>query len=313
MKKHYKNIFVLILSVLMFSLLDFSLNAQTKFIAHDFSKFESIDAGNKFDISLIKSDDYSIKAEVDDLIYEYIETYVKDGVLHLGFNIKNLPSNIRKKYRGRNARTPVLKVQVYMSDIQNITLYDEAKLVSNNSYDVDSVTFNLSDNSKISSFDINAAKLNLNLSNNAELNIETKSKIINTDLSGSAVLEMKYNAKEMNFNSSSRSNTNANGFSDNLTVQSSSYSKLILTGETQKLNINGRGSSNIDALGLEAEEAMIKLKNSSTVTEAASKVLNIDLEGRSTLIFANSPKINIINIKSSTVKPYVDSEKDDKD
>ena len=67
---------------------------------------------------------------------------------------------------------------------------------------------------------------------------------------------------------------------------------------------NLSGPSSVNAEKLECEDANVAMNSLCQLVEAASKTLTVNLSAGATLKYLNSPQINILNIRVSTMIPY---------
>lgn len=304
------------------------LNAQTKLIAHDFSVFNSIQASSNIDVTVEKSNKYTIRAEVDEAIGNYLQTYVKDGVLNIELDKSSLPSEVKKLYRGRNARKPVLKVKVFMPLLKEIKLKSHATLRSNSVFENGVININLSDQAQITGLNVICETLSLNMSNDSYATLMATSKHFDANMVGSSSLNIKLDdaVKSGNISESMKSRLIANKAKSSINLKAKGHAGLyvdsnydiidvnfsnsataILKGKTDSLNVNAEGSASIEALELHNKVTTAKLKGA-TLSQAATSNLILDLEGRSLLIFAGKPLFNILNIKNSSVRPCTDED-----
>lgn len=277
--------------------------AQTKDVYHDFSMFTSLNIRN-FEVYVEKSENFGIKLSVDELLERYVEAYVKNKTLYVSIDFKDVPRDIRRIYKGKNVEPPILRVTVFMGNINEISLSEGAVFSASEQLESDRFDLKLYDNSKISGLMLNANTANIVLEkkSSALLNLNVKEVTIKTY--GSSNLKLNHTSEYLSLDASNYSSNSIIGDGSVLDITAGGTSQITLQGNCKKLNIEAKKASMVNALELSTNEAKIKQSGSSVVTENASDKLTVEMDGSSFLYFNGEPVVKVISIKSSSLLPY---------
>ena len=299
--KHYLIIIIIGISCLC----ENSIFAQTRVIEHDFSTFTGLNVEDNFDVTIINSDNYSLKITVNESLAEYVRTYVKAQTLYIYLDEKAIPFSVRRMFKGKDAIKPVLKAIVFMPSINSLRLSDASSVSSDSVFETEnSFLLDMSGKSSIDNLGIRANSAKLILSKSAMADLGVTSDNIEVDASGDSKLGLKKAGSILSVKSSGSSNVDINGDNEKMTIESSNSSKLNISGTASELEVKCSGSSTVDALGLSADIANVTMTGPGTVIENASSILTMDLSGNSKLVINGDPKIVIVNIKNSSVSHY---------
>ncbi|MGP1621491.1 MAG: GIN domain-containing protein [Candidatus Cryptobacteroides sp.] len=277
--------------------------AQTKDVYHDFSMFTSLNIRN-FEVYVEKSENFGIKLSVDELLERYVEAYVKNKTLYVSIDFKDVPRDIRRIYKGKNVEPPILRVTVFMGNINEISLSEGAVFSASEQLESDRFDLKLYDNSKISGLMLNANTANIVLEkkSSALLNLNVKEVTIKTY--GASNLKLNHTSEYLSLDASNYSSNSIIGDGSVLDITAGGTSQITLQGNCKKLNIEAKKASMVNALELSTNEAKIKQSGSSVVTENASDKLTVEMDGSSFLYFNGEPVVKVISIKSSSLLPY---------
>lgn len=298
----------LIICVIALSLSALVASAQTKQINHDFSAFDALDVNYDFDVRVVDSRDYSISLNVDDILKEYVQVYVKNHTLFITLDQKSLPSDVKKLYRGRKSSTPLLEATVYTAEpLTSVKLGGASKLTVNSDIECKDFRIDLLENARIEKLTVDAGTVTVNSAGKSYADLVLYADNIKINIAGSSLIELEQDSENLEIVSGGSGEVRAEGETLNATMTTSGSSRVSLTGKTDKLVVTGSGSSSVDALNFKTSDCTVKLSNSSKLYEAATEALHIDLSGNSTLVFDGEPTIDIINVKSSTIQRYSNS------
>jgi hypothetical protein len=283
----------------------FSLSAQTKVLVHEFSQFDGIDVSDCFETEIRISDSYRIRVTVSDQLADYLQTYVKGRILYLKLDDKAIPHGIKRLFKGKNAIPEILKVIIDMPSVSYIKLSDRASVCCSDPVTAEKFMIEAGDKSKITDMSISAGKADIVISKNSDLKMTVSADSVKVVSSGASTLSLSQSSKSLEVNPSGSSNIKIDCDNTKINVDASGSSKLFLSGTASLLKVEASGFAKIEAPDLALENASVVLSGRSIVTEGASAGLTMDLSGNSHLIFKGSPRISIVNIKSSSVSHYV--------
>ena len=265
--------------------------------------FTSLNIRN-FEVYVEKSENFGIKLSVDELLERYVEAYVKNKTLYVSIDFKDVPRDIRRIYKGKNVEPPILRVTVFMGNINEISLSEGAVFSASEQLESDRFDLKLYDNSKISGLMLNANTANIVLEkkSSALLNLNVKEVTIKTY--GASNLKLNHTSEYLSLDASNYSSNSIIGDGSVLDITAGGTSQITLQGNCKKLNIEAKKASMVNALELSTNEAKIKQSGSSVVTENASDKLTVEMDGSSFLYFNGEPVVKVISIKSSSLLPY---------
>lgn len=295
-----KNLCILFMAAAM----AFGVNAsaQTKDIENSFSAFNSIEASNDFEVTLVFDENYSSIMTVDEQLADYVKAYVKGKTLFIELDEKSVPKETKKAYSAKGAQPPVLRAVVHLPEISAITIADNVVLSSTEPINSDKFTLSVAGNAQVKLLNVNSRNATLNASKKTSVNMTVSSDDITVNTDNQANFKLSYDCKTLTLTPSGSSILSLSGEAHKIDVKSEGSSKTTLTGAADEISFTGKGSSEVDATALKVDDAVVNLSNSSTVKENAGKSLKIELTGNSNLFFGGKPAIDIVSIKSSTVQ-----------
>ncbi|MDT3366700.1 MAG: DUF2807 domain-containing protein [Bacteroidota bacterium] len=275
--------------------------AQTAQKQQTFESFTGINVSGDFQVTLTPGTEYATTLTVDEAIMPYVQCFVTGGVLSV--TVGKLPKEVKKLFKGKNKPTYILVVTA--PQLGNITLKDNATLMTTNNFTAGTFRLDLSGKSQVRHLTVvDAASADIIMSKNAIADLTIDADQVNAELSGSAQLRLNYNVETLKVQSKNSALISANGDAGQTTIVAEGSSKISLDGLSEELlDVKGGGSANIDCLKLETKKANIVLTGA-TLVEAASEEISVELSGKSTLIFDNDPVVNVVSIKTSTMTRY---------
>ena len=284
--------------------------AQTKQSSHDFSAFDAIEVSYDFNVRVVESRNYSISMNIESVLTDYVQAYVKNHTLYLVLDEKKVPSDIRKQFRGRRSSAPVLDATVYMPEpLTSVKMTGASALSVDKELEVRDFVLDLGENARLSKLVLDASSVSVIMAGKSSADLVLYSDNVKLNAAGNAKLDVEQDSQDLEVVAGGSAEINVEGEALDVSLTTSGSSKTTLRGKANSLTVNGSGSSFIDAVNLKAADCTARLSNSSKLYEAATEALHIDVSGNSTLIFDGNPVIDIINIKSSTVQRYSSSKK----
>lgn len=298
------NLLKLVACIFALGIVAASAAAQTK-TSHDFSAFDALEVDYDFNVRVVDARDYSVSMNLQNDLKDYVQAYVKNHTLYLVVDDKKLPSDIKKKYRGRRASAPLLDVTVYMPEaLTSIKMTGSSTLSIDNDLECRDFVLELSDNAHVSKLVVDASDISVIMAGKTVADLVLYADNIKLNAAGSSKLTVDHDSQGIEIVAGGSAQIDADGETLDAQLTTSGSSKTLLSGKTNKLTVNGSGSSSVDAVNLKTSECYARLSNSSKLYEAATEALHIDISGNSTLVFDGDPHIDIINVKSSTVQRY---------
>jgi len=289
-----------------FALLSLNVSAQVKEISHDYAKFDCIDVSSAFEVTVYNSTDYGAVLSIDSALEQYVQMYLKGSTLYIDFNEKNVPKELKKEYSGRKGLVPTMKVAVYTDALKNINLHDDATLTVNQAFEGTSVNITAGGSSTIKSLNLSAKSVKVDLDKKAIATMQIEAEDIGINVAGSSSLKLTQASTSLGITAKGSGETNVSGDTGILTVNGDGSSNIEVTGHANSVIVNGAKSSKINLLDVEVGKAEVVLTGNSELIESATESLKIDLTGHSVLKYKNSPALDIVQIKTSTLEHYTE-------
>ena len=278
----------------------FSAFAQTRTIEHEYSPFDGVVASNGFKVTIAQSDNYAAKLTVDDVLESYVQCYVKANVLYLGLDDKNIPKEVKKMYKGKDAPEPTLSAIVYIPILNSLTLNDNSQFFNTGTLSAENFSLFLNGTTAINNLNVVAKTAVLSVAKNAKLtnaNVRTEGNIAVAG-DGKGMMTLEYAAENLDVNTTGSADLVINGNAETVTVNSANSAKTAVSGDAKSLVVTGKGT--VDASNLKVDEAKLNT-NGATVKVNASKELELDLGKGSDVQYDGDPAIKIVKIQSSSV------------
>ena len=284
--------------------------AQGKQSSHDFSAFDALEVDYDFNVRVVDSRKYSITLNVENVLKDYIQAYVKNHTLYITLDEKALPSDVKKMFRGRRSAPPLLEATVYMPEpLVSVKMSGASTLSVDEELKCKDFVIDLSENAVISKLTVDAGQVTVTSAGKSSADIVVYADDIKLNAAGSSKISLEQDSQNLAIVSGGSAEIDVEGETLEAGLTTSGSSKVYLTGKTNNLTVTGSGSSYIDAINLKTSDCSARLSNSSKLYEAATEALHLDLTGNSTVVFDGEPKIDIINVKSSTIQRYSNAKK----
>lgn len=206
------------------------LSAQQKqvVINHDYMGFSGIAANDYFEINIVYSDTHAVKITASSSIEEYVQAYVKSGVLHLNIDEKSMSSELKKEFKAKNSVISKVQAEISMHSLRSIALSGNSVVEVSDTLAVD--------------------KLNVALSKTGlvkRLNVVAKSSVL-VDLAGKSNAYMAVKSPALEICASNGSRTDMNIETKKLTLSTNGSAKVELYGKAEKISISTEGNSKVE-------------------------------------------------------------------
>lgn len=291
---------ILTIIACIFALVDYTAHAQapesgdgmtvTEQTA-SFEVFSGIDAGDDFKISYEKSSGYSVRWEVNENLKDYVEVYVKGGILYVEMNRKGIPADVKKLYKAKNSPKATLNAVVCAPTLTSISIRDNVVLGPKD----DAV--------------LAVDSLHVSVAGNADFNdLAIDGKSVTVESSNKADVSAPVSAERVTLISSNTSNLSGSVNCNALTVTGRNTSTVKVSGKAETVTVNGQNRE-VDILSLSVPKAELVLSNGCRAYVAASQILTLDMKGGSLASFSGDPAIEIVNVQNSSVQHYTGEKK----
>lgn len=291
--------------------------------------FSGIEVAGDFEVTL-SSGPCVAKVTVDKMLSPYVQVYVRGKVLHITYDSKAVPKDVRQLYKGRNAPKPVFRASITLPELSSIFLGGNAVLNCGELLECKLTTdIDIQDKAQLKNLNIKAGSVNVNMKKQAQaaLSIEAVNKA-ELRAEGNANLRATVDAHDIVVSALGSSEIAITSKGENATISGTGSSKSVVTFEGEKavvtiggsanINLSGKGealsvrgekSSNFEAAAFDTKAATVDLNGSVKANVTVSESLDANLVGGSTLYYTGDPTFKIGKVVRSTLAPYGSSSK----
>lgn len=240
-----------------------------KFNCNDFSGLE---LSGIVEVNLVKSNSYKVEITLPNVLQEYLQVYVNHGILKIGWN-KNIPANLQKKLGNWTC-----KAEIAMPKLRKLEMSGATSLKCDDTFDLgrEEISLDLSGASKIKSLNVNAEKLDAEISGACSYKLTGNFNEAELDLSGAASGSFKINADKAEVDVSGAAKTNMDGNFGKIEVDASGACILNLNGKVGKLEVDASGASNVKAMDAEIEDALLETSGTANCSVNVTNSLMIE-------------------------------------
>ncbi|MBQ9410140.1 MAG: DUF2807 domain-containing protein, partial [Bacteroidales bacterium] len=286
--------------------------------------FTGIEVAGDFEVTLTDGPCVA-KVTVDKMLSPYIQVYVRGKVLHITYDSKAVPKDVRQLYKGRNAPKPVFRANITMPELSSIFLGGNAVLNCADVLECKLTTdIEIQDKAQLKNLNIKANSVNVSMKKAAQaaMNIEAVNKAeLKTE--GNANLRATVEAHDLVCSAVGQSELAVTSRGENANLSGTGGSKSVITFEGDKavvnlsgsasLNLSGKGenlsvradkNSSLEAAAFDTRAASVDLNGSVKANITVSDSLDANLVGGSTLYYTGDPAFKIGKIVKSTLAPY---------
>lgn len=222
-----KRLFILLVSVIT-SITMLSAQQKQVVINHDYMGFSGIEANDNFEINILYSDSHSIKVTANSSIEEYVQAYVKDGVLYMNIDERAMPSELKKEFKAKNSVISKVKADISMVALKSLTINGSSVV-------------NITDTLSVDKLSVKLAKTALVKS----MNVKAKSSVL-VDVSGKSQAYMYLSAPAMTVSATNSAKSELKIDAGRLTVSASSFAKVELWGKSESVSLNAEGNAKVE-------------------------------------------------------------------
>lgn len=286
--------------------------------------FSGIELAGDFELTL-SSGPCVAKVTVDKMLSPYVQVYVRGKVLHITYDSKAVPKDVRQLYKGRNAPKPVFRASVSMPELTSLFLSGNAVVNCGDVLDCKlTADIDIQDKAQLKNLNLNAGSVNVSLKKQAQaaLSIDAVNKVeFRTE--GNANLRATVEAHDIVSSAVGSSEIAITSKGENATLSGAGSSKTVVTFEGEKavvtvggsasMNLSGKGdvltvrgekNSSLDAAAFDTKAASVDLNGSVKANITVSESLDANLVGGSTLYYTGDPSFKIGKVIRSTLAPY---------
>ena len=286
--------------------------------------FSGIEAAGDFEVTLTKGP-CTAKVTVDKMLSPYVQVYVRGKVLHIEYDNKAVPKDVRQLYKGRNAPKPVFRANIALPELTGVYLGGNATLTCGDILESNlSTEIEVQDKAQLKNLSVKAnsvdvslkksaqAALSVDAVNKAEFKTEGSSNLkasvtahdVVCSTVGSSVAAVSATGENATFSSSGSSNSSYTFTGTKAVVILAGSSDMTLSGKGEALSVNGEKSSSLEAAAFDTKAADVNLNGSVKANITVSDSLAATLTGGSTLYYTGTPVFKIGKVIKSTLAPY---------
>lgn len=285
-------------------------NAQVTKYAVEVEPFTSVKLSNDFKLKMVRSDSYTVEATVSEVLKDYVQIGVVDGVLNVYLEDKKVTSEVMRPFRGRNAPAPVFDIVVSCpSVIKDVSLNGNSVLLDFSEVaDTSAIKFSIVENAKIEAAQVKSSSVSVSTNRRGSCNMKVIADKLSIDAKGSASLVINQEVKDCDITLGSNISLQLNGKSETLGFTSGGTCKAILNGESNFARFNISGSSNVNALNMKTKEANVEMNSICILNVNASDWIFINISNGASLSYSGEPQIHINSVRNASVLRYKESE-----
>ncbi|MDO5442186.1 MAG: DUF2807 domain-containing protein [Bacteroidia bacterium] len=284
MKKIYCFITILFLSLI-------SASAENIIIEKNYNlkDFRGLAVSNTFDVSVGKSDSYSVKVAVSDEYAPYLDIRVSGGVLNIGF--KNLP----RKLSSTSLIKAAAVAKVTMPSLESISLSGASKFNCEDPFDIGNSNFqaSVSGASEIKRVEVYGADASINVSGASKANIAGNFVDVEVVASGTARVVLTADGEELEVKSSGSAVADIEGMYEDFDFKASGAANITMKGGADEMDVECSGAASVDALNAPVRSAEVSLSGASVCKTAVAEYLEAECSGASSLIYKADDDINL--------------------
>lgn len=284
-----------------------SVNAFSQNVRNEYKlgKFTDLEVSDDFDVTVVKGSEYTLELTVPEAYAQFVHNSVKGSTLSIDLDDRKIPTDLKKVFKGKDKSEIYRAIITMPGNLKSVKMSGKANLVVNPEImSEDAVLIEMTDNSTLKSMTVSAKNVNIDMEKKATATLSVSCGQLALETSGSSSLTLNQASDNLNIKSQGNSNITVKGETGYLDYNVKGTTKATLVGKADSAIFSCAGSSNTNAVEFDIREAVVEMNSISTLTEAASEKLTVSLSGGANLIFANSPVLDIKEIKSSSMSHY---------
>ena len=278
--------------------------ASGKQYSINLSPFTGIRVTDEFKVSILRGAEYRALMTVEEEYMEYVNCSVSGSILEISLDERKVPAEVKRRFRSKGVADPAFTAIIYVPDLlQSVVLEDKAVLRDTEDiFDKARVDFELSGNSSLEKLSVSSLVCRIALKNKAGADLSFTGGECVVEASNSSTLRIVEHQSEVSrYTIQGTAKVESLCTTSTLNVYTKANCTLRVTGSGDKAFFDINGTSEVDASAFEVPEASVTMSSVCKLSEAAYKTLRVNLNGGSTLYFANDPAVTIENIRSASM------------
>ena len=300
------NTFRTIIAIVTLSIFTLSASAQgssqLQEKTYPVGEFRTLMVSGDFEVTLSKGD-YSAKVTVDKVLADYVEVYVRTGVLHISYNEKEVPKDIKKDLKGKKAADLVFRAVVYAPRLDGIELEDNVVLTGVDEFSANDFSLKLEDKALVKNLSVRASSALVSLNDKSQATfLLNATNDIELDVDGSSVLRANVDSRKLTVKAGGSAKATVDATTETVAVDAGGRAELTLSGKADSLTAKGDRNMKVDARALPVPQVEAKMTGGE-LSIKVDKTFDVDLSGGAEVYYDGSPEMKIRRILKSTLAP----------
>ncbi len=255
----------------------------------DCKGFTGLDLSGMVKVNLVKSDTYKVEVTLPQVLEEYLLVRVEEGDLKIGWK-KNIPSKFQK-----DSGSWICEAEISMPELRELEMSGATGLQCNDTFDLGRREFSLdmSGASKINSLNVNADKLEADISGASCYKITGDFHETEIEISGATKGTFMINADRLEAEVSGAGDTTIDGTVGVADIEVSGACELRLKGKVGTLKADASGAAKFKAMGAETENAILQASGAASCGVNVTRSIVIsDATGASNISYKAPENVN---------------------
>ena len=255
--------------------------------------FTQIDISGIVDLTVEKSDRFSVEVTLPESVEKYLVVKVSDGCLKIG--VENIPASVTRRLKDWT-----LTARVTMPLLHGLEMSGATRFRCDDTFDLGGKDFELemSGASRASNLLLrNARELEIEMGGATSLSLQGDCTVAEIDMSGASRAAFELDARKLMLDCSGASKPRLKGMYDEVSVEASGASEPTLSGSAKTLFAEVSGASKFRARELPVPEVRLIASGAAKCEVAAQRKLSAEASGGSDVRYLSSPGLEtILNI-----------------
>ena len=265
-------------------------------------EFRTLNVSGDFEVTLSRGD-YNAKLTVDKVLADYVEVYVRTGVLYIKYNEKEVPKEVKKELKGKKAADLVFRAVVYAPQLKGIELEDNVVLTGVDEFSSSDFTLKLEDKAQLKNLSVTASSAQVTLNDKSQATLlVTATNDIELDVDGSSVLRATVDGKKLTVKAGGSAKATVDATAETVALDAGGRAELTLSGKADSLTAKGDRNMKVDARALPVPQVEARMTGGE-LSVKVEKTLDVDLSGGAEVYYDGSPEMKVRRIVKSTLAP----------
>lgn len=262
--------------MLLVSTLSFAQNRGLESRNFKVSSFSELEISGVYDVTLVKSNNFSVKVETHPELFEYLEVTVKGNKLHLGYKDGGIPKHLQKKYNNME-----IIASVSMPVICNLEMSGVTKLTTKDTFKTTDMSIELSGVTKVDFGFLECLNLEAELSGVSKIEMKVKTEELDLEASGASKAFFTFEEKNITF----------------ADIDISGTSHATITGRAIRSSVNVSGAASFNGLDFQVESMKAVVSGAAKAEVKVLGTLEPEVSGASKLRYNKNASLQ--NVRTS--------------